>query len=154
MDWAEKVRLEGIRMAHDNLDLAVKDVISTLEQQYAVGKVGDENLSAYSDRHAKRRNEIGLSTSPKDLFYSGTMIGSLTEIERVEDSEGVTAKVSFHGTPYRRPDQKRSHSSEPKTTRDQADLLSKQQREGKSIMKLSVFKRNEIQTKRGVQIDD
>ena len=146
--------LEGYRKAHENLDKAVKDVLQALWRQFRVGKSGDDTLTAYSKRHAKRRSEIGLPTSPKDFDYSGSMLSSLTETERIEDPEGVTAVITFDGTPLRRADQKRGHAGEPKTTRDVADLLSEQQLKGKSIIKLSTINKDEIQKKWGVIIND
>ena len=153
MDWQDRIIEKWQEKAVQQVELAKDEVIKTLKEMWKQGLGSQGTLYSnptstfgmYSESHGRRRHKKGLPTSKVNLEYSGTLIKSLKESERLYTPQKVEVKISFMGRANRRSDQK-----DTLTNSQLADYLGIQF--DQDIIKLNENDRKRIQEKYGVRI--
>lgn len=153
MDWQDRIIEKWQQKARQQVDLAKDEVIKTLQAMWSQGEGSKgklyslsfgEGYGLYSTRHGKRRDKKGLSNTKVNLKYSGTLVNSIKEVERVDTPARVAVKISFEGDASRRGDQ------DSITNLQLAGFLNIQMDD--NILRLKEVDRAKIQQKYGVKI--
>jgi hypothetical protein len=157
VDWQDRIIEKWQEKARRQVELAKEDVVKTLTTMWSSGQgsggvfdSGKSLFGAYSDIHGRRRSDNGLQIGKVDIKYSGTLIKSLKEKSRVDNTARVSITIGFTGKPHRRSDQKSWHKREPSTQDELVKLLEEQF--GQEILRLTEKDRSRIEKKYGVRI--
>jgi len=153
MDWQDRIIEKWQEKARQQVERAKDEVVKTLHAMWKQGQ-GSEGVfnsnpqttwGMYSKSHGRRREKKGKTTSKVDMNYSGTLVNSLKEKERVDTPSRVAVTIGFTGNASRRPDQR------DKITNSQlSEYLSVQF--DQELVRLKETDRKRIQEKYGVRI--